>query len=197
MIVCCIISCVFSLSILISLLIIINENKNIVKNTSDTQISDIDIYLKDLNGFIRKEFLFEFSKWILKSTITIEMNGPDRNPSFLNEIKNPEVVEKKISNMTAIIISKMSNKLISSFYAVYKRNEIGKNDELFDYVARHIFFYIRKINFELTSLFTEISDIPALEIVKNYAIRIEEEIYEMNNIDILDINKQINGKDKE
>ena len=192
-----IISCILSLLTLISLFIIIIENKNIIQNTLDIRVPEIDVYLKDLNNFIRKEFLFEFSKWILKSSITIEMNGPDRNPSFLNEIKNPDIVKNKISNITAIIISKMSKKLISSFYTVYKRNEVDKNDELYDYVARHIFFYIRKINFELTGLFTSITDIPALEIVKNYAIKIEEEIYEINNIDILDINKDSSNADKE
>lgn len=197
MIVYCIISCIISLLTLISLLIIISENKDIVKNTSNTQVPDIDVNLKDLNSFIRKEFLFEFSKWILKSSITIEMNGPDRNPSFLNEIKNPDIVKNKISNITAIIISKMSKNLVSSFYTIYKRNEAGKNDELFDYVARHIFFYIRKINFELTGLFTSITDMPALEIVKNYAIKLEEEIYEINNIDILDINENSNIINKE
>lgn len=192
-----IISCILSLLTLISLFIIIIENKNIIQNTLDIRVPEIDVYLKDLNNFIRKEFLFEFSKWILKSSITIEMNGPDRNPSFLNEIKNPDIVKNKISNITAIIISKMSKKLISSFYTVYKRNEVDKNDELYDYVARHIFFYIRKINFELTGLFTSITDIPALEIVKNYAIKIEEEIYEINNINILDINKDSSNADKE
>lgn len=192
-----IISCILSLLTLISLFVIIIENKNIIQNTLDIQVPDIDVYLKDLNNFIRKEFLFEFSKWILKSSITIEMNGPDRNPSFLNEIKNPNIVKNKISNITAIIISKMSKKLISSFYTVYKRNEVDKNDELYDYVARHVFFYIRKINFELTGLFTSITDIPALEIVKNYAIKIEEEIYEINNINILDINKDSSNADKE
>ena len=192
-----IITCILSLLTLISLFIIIIENKNIIQNTLDIRVPDIDVYLKDLNNFIRKEFLFEFSKWILKSSITIEMNGPDRNPSFLNEIKNPDIVKNKISNITAIIISKMSKKLISSFYTVYKRNEVDKNDELYDYVARHVFFYIRKINFELTGLFTSITDIPALEIVKNYAIKIEEEIYEINNINILDINKDSSNADKE
>ena len=192
-----IISGILSLLTLISLFIIIIENKNIIQNTLDIRVPDIDVYLKDLNNFIRKEFLFEFSKWILKSSITIEMNGPDRNPSFLNEIKNPDIVKNKISNITAIIISKMSKKLISSFYTVYKRNEVDKNDELYDYVARHVFFYIRKINFELTGLFTSITDIPALEIVKNYAIKIEEEIYEINNINILDINKDSSNADKE
>lgn len=192
-----IITCILSLLTLISLFIIIIENKNIIQNTLDIRVPEIDVYLKDLNNFIRKEFLFEFSKWILKSSITIEMNGPDRNPSFLNEIKNPDIVKNKISNITAIIISKMSKKLISSFYTVYKRNEVDKNDELYDYVARHVFFYIRKINFELTGLFTSITDIPALEIVKNYAIKIEEEIYEINNINILDINKDSSNADKE
>lgn len=192
-----IITCILSLLTLISLFIIIIENKNIIQNTLDIRVPEIDVYLKNLNNFIRKEFLFEFSKWILKSSITIEMNGPDRNPSFLNEIKNPDIVKNKISNITAIIISKMSKKLISSFYTVYKRNEVDKNDELYDYVARHVFFYIRKINFELTGLFTSITDIPALEIVKNYAIKIEEEIYEINNINILDINKDSSNADKE
>ena len=192
-----IITCILSLLTLISLFIIIIENKNIIQNTLDIRVPEIDVYLKDLNNFIRKEFLFEFSKWILKSSITIEMNGPDRNPSFLNEIKNPDIVKNKISNITAIIISKMSKKLISSFYTVYKRNEVDKNDELYDYVARHVFFYIRKINFELTGLFTSITDIPALEIVKNYTIKIEEEIYEINNINILDINKDSSNADKE
>lgn len=192
-----IINCIISLLSLIGLFVIISENKNIVQNTSNIQVPNIDIYLKDLNSFIRKEFLFEFSKWILKSSITIEMNGPDRNPSFLNEIKNPDIVKNKISNITAIIISKMSKNLVSSFYTVYKRNETGKNDELFDYVARHVFFYIRKINFELTGLFTSVIDMPALEIVKNYAIKLEEEIYEINNIDILDINKDSNIINKE
>ena len=108
---------------------------------------------------------------------------------FLNEIKDPKMVEQKISNITAIVISKMSKKLVSSFYSVYKKNKNSENEELYEYVARHIFFFIRKINFELTELFTTMTDTPALEIVKGYAIRLEEEIYEINNIDILDINK--------
>ena len=120
------------------------------------------------------------------------MNGPDRNPSFLNEIKNPEIVSDKISNITAIIISKMSKKLIVSFYSVYNKTIDSKNEELHDYVARHVFFFIRKINFELTGLFSTISDISALEIIKNYAIGIEEEIYEINNINILNLNKNKN-----
>lgn len=179
----------FSLCILIALFVIISKNENIVQNTTDIVDPKIDVRLQNLNDFIRKEFLFEFSKWILKSSITIEMKGPDRNPSFLNEIKDPEMVEQKISNITAIVISKMSKKLVSSFYSVYKKNKNSENEELYDYVARHIFFFIRKINFELTELFTSMIDVPALEIVKGYAIKLEEEIYEINNIDILDINK--------
>lgn len=189
MIVLYIINTLLLLLLIIIAILIMRESKNITNNTSNSVVPEIDIDLKDLNSFIRKEFLFEFSKWIFKSSITIEMNGPDRNPSFLNEIKNPEIVSNKISHITAMIISKMSKKLIVSFYSVYNKNIDSKNEELHDYVARHIFFFIRKINFELTGLFSTISDISALEIVKNYAIGIEEEIYEINNINILNLNK--------
>ena len=84
----------------------------------------------------------------------------------------------------------MSKKLIVSFYSVYNKTIDSENEELHDYVARHVFFFIRKINFELTGLFSTISDISALEIIKNYAIGIEEEIYEINNINILNLNKK-------
>ena len=67
----------------------------------------------------------------------------------------------------------------------------------YKFIVSDFFSYIRKINFELTGLFTSITDIPALEIVKNYAIKIEEEIYEINNINILDINKDSSNADKE
>jgi hypothetical protein len=43
-----------------------------------------------------------------------------------------------------------------------------------------------KTNLKMEEL---LCDISALEIIKNYAIGIEEEIYEINNINILNLNK--------
>ena len=141
----------------------------------------IDVELKNLNAFIRREFLFEYVNWILYAPTTIEMNGPVKMPSFIKDIKDPDVIKKKMSIIVSRIISKMSIYLIRDFKAVYK---LSKEDDspLYEYVSRQIMFYIRRADFEITSMFELDTESKPTDLLKQYVLTIEAEIYKLNNI---------------
>lgn len=145
----------------------------------------IDINLENLNTFIRREFLFEFIKWIMYAPNTIDVNGPVKMPSFIKDLKNQEFLQKKMAVMTTQIISKMSIYLIREFNAVY-RNSKEDDSALYAYVTRQIMFYIRRAEFEITALFEYRTQDKPTDLLKEYVLAIEAEIYKLNNILIVE-----------
>ena len=157
-----------------------------INATKSPPPAKIDVNLTDLNTFIRKEFLFEFIKWIMPAPTTIEMNGPVKMPSFINDLKKPEVLKEKMTLITIQIISKMSVYLINEFNAVYKNLRSGdketQNLSLYNYIARQVMFYLRRVDFEITTLFETDTKSKPTDILKQYVLAIETEIYKLNNI---------------
>ena len=79
-------------------------------------------YRKVLNAFIRHEFLFELKQWI-ETTKNTKVVSSDFSSSFEAELVEKEgVLQKKLSIMTASIISKMSADMKNAFYREYALN---------------------------------------------------------------------------
>lgn len=177
------------IAIIILGVMIINKLNSVNSNIPPTKI---DIDLTNLNKFIKREFLFEFIKWIMPSIKTLDAEGPIKSPSFINELKNPDILQEKMSLIAINIISKMSIYLINEFNAVYNKNfdnnakERNTNANLYNYITRQIMFFIRRVDFEITTLLeTDIESKPS-DILKQYVLAIEAEIYKLNNILIVE-----------
>ncbi len=166
-----------------------------LKNSPKPQPVKIDVNLKDFNTFIRREFLFEFIKWIMYAPKTIDVdNGPVKMPSFINDLKNPEVLNEKMTLITTQIISKMSVYLINEFNAVYDDLGATSNEDnimLYSYVSRQVMFFIRRVDFEITSMFETRTDAKPTDLLKQYVLAIEAEIYKLNNIQIVEEESEI------
>ena len=128
----------------------------------------------------------------MPSIKTLDAEGPIKSPSFINELKNPDILQEKMSLIAINIISKMSIYLINEFNAVYNKNfdnnvkERNTNANLYNYITRQIMFFIRRVDFEITTLLeTDIESKPS-DILKQYVLAIEAEIYKLNNILIVE-----------
>ena len=144
----------------------------------DTQLD----YQDRINKFIRLEFLFELKKWISSSKST--QNVSNGEPLFYTQIMDDEFLQKKLSNLTTLIISKMSKDLKNAFYRLYSRTfkyYDDRGDALLVYVARALELYIERIITDLSILQEHLSirkpDIKATEIVSQFNIEINNELY--------------------
>lgn len=168
----------------ISITVLLKRMMSKRKSNNIPPADEIDVTLKNVNSFIRKEFLFEFQKWIWSAPTSINMSDPDRSSTFINDLKNPEILQKQMKSIVSLIISKMSVYLISEFSAVY--NLSPDNSELYDYVTRQVMFYIRRIDMEITSMFETNTSTKTTDLLKSYVVAIEAEIYKTNNISIVE-----------
>src|SRR5574344_1507746 len=79
-----------------------NNNKPIIVNPGDEEKA---IFL--VNSFIRKEFLFELSKWLIDTGDTINVDSGAN--AFIDDIKSPEKLQKRVAIITSLIVSRMSD----------------------------------------------------------------------------------------
>lgn len=178
-------------SIIILLLIYISffkKTKNIVK-----PINEIDVDLTDLNKFIRRETLFQLITWFNSSVNVKNMSSIDHTSVLINDLRDTTILQKKMSAITATIVGNMSPILESTFYNVYKKDS-NELPNLVNYVSRQVMFYIRKVNVDITSLFSNNIDKPVDELLKMYTLGLENEIYKTNDIVIISENPETSGE---
>ena len=174
-------------------IIFISKLKKLINKSEP--IIEVKDGLTTVNNFIRREFLFEFIKWIMVAPPTIDMSGPLKLPSFISDLKNPDILQEKMAIIATQIISKMSIYLIKEFSAMY--NNSDDSELLYTYVSRQIMFYIRRVDFEITSLLEINSDVKPTDLLKQYVLSVESEIYKLNNILIIDeSDKEENDKEE-
>ena len=157
-------------------------------------------YRKVLNAFIRHEFLFELKQWI-ESTKNTKLVSSDFSSAFEAELVEKEgVLQKKLSIMTASIISKMSADMKNAFYREYALNytyytsmeeaslvndakqpaQQSNGDMLYIYVARILEMYCERVITELEVLRDRIDDKAA--VINNYLIELNNALYMSNDI---------------
>ena len=139
-------------------------------------------YQDRINKFIRLEFLFELKKWISNSKTT--QNVSNGEPLFYTQLMDDEFLQKKLSNLTTLIISKMSKDLKNAFYRLYSKTfkyYDDRGDALLVYVARALELYIERIITDLSILQEHLvfrkPDIKPTEIVSQFNIEINNELY--------------------
>jgi len=149
-------------------------------------VPKIDVTLSDVNEFIRRETLFSFISWFNSKVTVKNMSNPDQASSLITDLKTPEIIQQKMQTITAYIQATMSPALKASFYAVYNRDAYRDPDEMLTtYIARHVMFYIRKVNVDITELFTSNQNDPTDKLLKLYVISLENEIYKNNDIEVI------------
>lgn len=149
-------------------------------------VPKVDVTLSDVNEFIKRETLFNFISWFNSKVTVKNMSNPDQASSLITDLKTPEIIQQKMQTITAYIQSTMSPALKASFYAVYNRDAYTDPDEMLTtYIARHVMFYIRKVNVDITELFTSNPNDPTDKLLKLYVISLENEIYKNNDIEII------------
>ena len=157
-------------------------------------------YRKVLNAFIRHEFLFELKQWI-ETTKNTKIVSSDFGSSFEAELVEKEgVLQKKLSIMTASIISKMSTDMKNAFYREYALNytyytsmeeaslvndakqpaQQSNGDMLYIYVARILEMYCERVITELEVLRNNIDDKAA--VINNYLVELNNTLYMSNDI---------------
>lgn len=157
-------------------------------------------YRKVLNAFIRHEFLFELKQWI-ETTKNTKLVSSDFGSAFEAELVEKEgVLQKKLSIMTASIISKMSADMKNAFYREYALNytyytsmeeaslvneakqpaQQSNGDMLYIYVARILEMYCERVITELEVLRDKIDDKAAL--INNYLVELNNALYMSNDI---------------
>ena len=157
-------------------------------------------YRKVLNAFIRHEFLFELKQWI-ESTKNTKLVSSDFSSAFEAELVEKEgVLQKKLSIMTASIISKMSTDMKNAFYREYALNytyytsmeeaslvndakqpaQQSNGDMLYIYVARMLEMYCERVITELEVLRDRIDDKAA--VINNYLVELNNALYMSNDI---------------
>lgn len=157
-------------------------------------------YRKVLNAFIRHEFLFELKQWI-ETTKNTKIVSSDFGSSFEAELVEKEgVLQKKLSIMTASIISKMSTDMKNAFYREYALNytyytsmeeaslvndvkqpaQQSNGDMLYIYVARMLEMYCERVITELEVLRNNIEDKAA--VINNYLVELNNALYMSNDI---------------
>lgn len=149
-------------------------------------VPKVDVTLSDVNEFIKRETLFNFISWFNSKVTVKNMSNPDQASSLITDLKTPEIIQQKMQTITAYIQSTMSPALKASFYAVYNRDAYADPDEMLTtYIARHVMFYIRKVNVDITELFTSNPNDPTDKLLKLYVISLENEIYKNNDIEVI------------
>lgn len=149
-------------------------------------VPKVDVTLSDVNKFIKRETLFNFISWFNSKVTVKNMSNPDQASSLITDLKTPETIQQKMQTITAYIQSTMSPALKASFYAVYNRDAYTDPDEMLTtYIARHVMFYIRKVNVDITELFTSNPNDPTDKLLKLYVISLENEIYKNNDIEVI------------
>lgn len=160
-----------------------------------TVFDDIKNYNEQINKFIRLEFLFELKKWLNSSKIT--QNVSNGEPLFYTQLTDDEFLQKKLSNLTALIVSKMSKDIVNAFYRLYsrsftyynKRND-SSNDALVMYVARALELYVERIITDLSilqnSMIKKDSNLKFSDIINAYSIEINNELYILTDTFVMD-----------
>lgn len=161
-----------------------------------TIFDDTKDYLHVVNSFVRNEFLFELKRWIMQSkSVTNVSSGENK---FYTELTDDEILQQKLSKITALIIAKMSSDVKNAFYRLYSTSFLyyGSEDEepttdkdtLYIYVARLLTLYISRIVTELTTLMVKFPDITQNEIISDYIIEINNELYISNETYVINLN---------
>lgn len=149
-------------------------------------VPKVDVTLSDVNEFIKRETLFSFISWFNSKVTVKNMSNPDQASSLITDLKTPETIQQKMQTITAYIQTTMSPALKASFYAVYNRDAYRDPDEMLTtYIARHVMFYIRKVNVDITELFTSSPNDSTDKLLKLYVISLENEIYKNNDIEVI------------
>ncbi len=185
------------------------KKANVSITTTNTQqydrstvFDDIKNYNEQINKFIRLEFLFELKKWMSSSKIT--QNVSNGEPLFYTQLTDDEFLQKKLSNLTALIISKMSKDIVNAFYRLYsrsfmyynKRND-SSNDALVIYVARALELYVERIITDLSilqdSMMKKEPNLKFSDVVNAYSIEINNELYILTDTFVMDFRPTSNG----
>ncbi len=89
----------------------------------------------------------------------------------------------------------MSDVLKAQFHAVYADDE--DNSNMMEYIIRHLLFYIKKVNTDISVLFEDEStqDIDSNQILEAYFLTIENEIYNNNGIEVVTNQPEIQPKE--
>ena len=162
------------------------------KTVEKIDVSKVDVQLKDVNAFIKRETLYNFVSWF-NSKITVKnMSNSNQSPSLITDLKDPEIIKTKMNAISSYIFITMSSALKASFYAVYNKNAYNDPDEMLTtYISRHVMFYIRKVNVDITQLFQEHKEETTENLLKVYIMTLENEIYKNNNIAVIEEEKDI------
>lgn len=177
-----------------SIIIRQRANKNKPESKQPMPLTDDIVSLKRVNAFIKREFMFELQKWIQSAPTEVSVGGINgRNTSFQNDIKDPDIIQARITAMVSLIIYKMSPGLIEEFYSVYNREPVSATSEdnlLYDYISRYVLFCIRRVDRDITELFVTNRDIQTIDLLKSYVVDIEETIDKMNDINIVELEEE-------
>jgi hypothetical protein len=145
-------------------------------------------YIKVVDDFIRKETSVEILKWV---TLNRTIRDPGTyNLTIVSQLTNSEEIKQRVSVITSIIASKISPDLHIAFNRVYKKenDSIDKksfiDSALHEYIARYVYFMIRRLSYDLTVLINDASneDKKMDQIVNLYIVSLEETIYFENGI---------------
>jgi hypothetical protein len=145
-------------------------------------------YMNIVNNFIRRESLFEIHKWILEERF--QKSGVTGELTIVQDIRNNEVVKKKVAIITTVIAYKMSLDICKSFNKVYQKDMIkinkkeSVNNTLHEYIARYVYFIIRRMTHDITAMVNsfEHKDKKLEDVINLYILGLEETIYQENNI---------------
>lgn len=179
-----IITCTFYvlvLVILIAMYLILRKPK-----INEIIVPKIDVSLTDINEFIRRETLFNFISWFNSRVAVKNMSNPDQSSTLISELKKPELIKEKMQVITLNIIATMSPALKNAFFTVYNKGAYDSPDDMLStYVSRQVMFFIRRVNVDITALFTNNQNDSVDKLLKQYVVSIENEIYKNNDIEIL------------
>lgn len=139
-------------------------------------------YQDQINKFIRLEFLFELKKWISNTKSTQSVSNGE--PLFYTQLMDDEFLQKKLSRLTSLIMSKMSKDLKNAFYRLYSKSfkyYDDNGDALLLYIARALELYIERIITDLSILQEHLAvrepAVKASEVVSQFNIEINNELY--------------------
>ncbi len=136
----------------------------------------------------------------MKEYKTIDMGGHAKIPSFISDLKNPQILNERMTIITANIVSRIGKQFVNTFNTIYYSDNIDDRTLLNSYVARQVMFYIRRFNFEMAALIEreQNKDTKPLDIIKSYVLAIETEIYKINDIEIVsEIEEENNTQNEE
>jgi hypothetical protein len=148
-------------------------------------------YLGYINSFIRHEAKIEISKWINDNYS--EKSAVTYDTVFFQHVTNSETVKQKVAGITNIIAEKISPELHAVFNKVYKKSlqKVDKNTfidiNLREYIARYVYFMIRKLAYDLTVMINNESNKTKTlsDILNLYIVGIENSIYYDDDIHLI------------